>query len=644
MRILRPIFALALLLSASCSKIAPSSNSKKETTTEQPTEVSGGFGLTMDCSVVNRDTPEAKTEIACLVSNDDGTKYSGSMQDLKARVYSKSSNSGIDATPVVNHSGSPSQITVIADNLKPLDATSIEISGSFDNKKEKLSSKLLSRFALVCDQDLNLFVRAGSGADNIYCTEEQPCATISRAIRLLPETIDCKINIAVAPGSYQESLTVGNISITERGSLIIDKNTALNPPLAENKPTDVMLQPPLDCDHNKNPDTKECSAVRISGVENSGSLTVSNLFIKGNNYNSNPEEKLGTFGYGVSVDSGSRVALKNLRIENALYGTLVSAGSIVGFTDNILIQNTMVGISASNSTIITRGSVTINPITSDFNPILRNGNGILLHNSQLSVLGELVIGKSSSGIALDQNSLLQLSDPRFNLLSIRNPFYGISLSAGSRIVGRQSRSERDKLRRNETDPPRPEPKLQITDCAALCILMSGRSNLDLGAADQEADRNLFALELRGGRAPGPDQSPAALFYNAGYSNVYIDFVNNTWCDQTNNDSASLGNKPSIYVMNGSSFYLKREKNNPKAFANCPKLTDQKRTINNFEVYQEPIASPCRPGFYSFTPSGAANDVCLGNIGFTQITEFDRSNANSFTILQPLLIDQIDDKL
>jgi hypothetical protein len=174
--------------------------------------------------------------------------------------------------------------------------------------------------------------------------------------------------------------------------------------------------------------------------------------------------------------------------------------------------------------------------------------------------------------------------------------------------------------------------------------MSGRSYLHIGASNLTSDRNLFTLELRGGPAPAPAQAPepAALFYSSDYSNAYLDFVNNTWCDQTKNDNVRLDSKPSLYVLNGASFYLKREKNNPKAFANCPaKIENQKRTIHSFQVYQEPIASPCRPGFYSFTSSGATSDVCVGNIGFTQISEHDQ---NSYTIFQPLLIDQIDDKL
>ena len=660
MRPLSPILAIALLLSVSCSKVAPSSNSRKEATSGQPTDVSGGFGLTMQCSVVNRDVPNAtSSQISCLVRNDDGTKYTGSIQDLKARVSSKSSASGIEARPVVNPSESPSQITIIADDLTPLDATSIEISGSFDNKKEKLTSDLLSSFALVCNQDLNLFVRAGSSADNIYCTKEQPCSKISQAILLLPETINCKINITVVPGYYQESLIIRNISITEKGSVTIDKDPAPNPPLAEKMPTDVVLQPPMSCDHDENPDTRECSAVRISRVQNSGSLTISNLFIEGNYYRPRPKvidenrptvidendyyrpnKKLGSFGYGVLVTGGSAVKLKNIRIENALFGTVVNGRSIVGFADNTLIQDTLTGISAVNSDLVTEGSVTINPITSDFSPQLSNGHGLILYDAKLSVFGELVIGKSSVGIALDQNSLLQLSNSEFNLLSIKNPSSrGISLTAGSRVIGLQSRSERDKLRKNETDPPRPEPRLQITNCGEYCITMGGRSYLNLGAFNETSDRNLFTLELRGGPEPAPE--PATLFYSSDYSNAYLDFVNNAWCDQRASNNLGLASKPSIYVMDGSSFYLKREKNNPKAFANCPKQTNQKRTINNFQVYQEPIASPCRPGFYSFTPSGATSDVCLGNIGFTQISEHDQ---DSFTIFQPLLIDQIDDKL
>ena len=635
------ILAMTLLLYASCSGVTPFSKSKKEATTEQPTEqpteVAGGFGLTMQCSLVNRDVPNAtSSQIACLVNNDDGTRYTGSMQNLKARVHSKSANSGVDATPVVNSSNSASSISVVVNDVKPQDATSIEISGSFDNKQEKLSSSLLSRFALVCDEDLNLSVDSRASADNLYCTAEHPCATISQAIALLQETINCNVKISVGSGRYRESLTIRNVSIMRGHKLLIT-----GPDFVLSDGPSVDLDPPNDCGT-----AEQCAGIHISGVESSAAtVEISNISVNGNRFSScRTKNTQNVFSNGALVTGASTIVLNNLWIENTDVGIYANMNSKVTFSGRI--ANSSAGISATNSSIYAKDSVKINPIPENAVGCsqLGNGNGIDLNASQLSVIGELFIGKSSSAIALDRSSTLSMSDAGFNLLSISNPLYGISLSSGSSVVGIQSRDVRKGRGPNNTDPP--EPKLQITDCGRYCILMSGRSYLNLGASDQTSDRNFFTLELRGGLSPDPAPATGSLIYESDYSSAYLDFIKNIWCDQTANTNVGLSSQASISVNSGASFYLKRDKAQAKAFATCTAASEPPKTVNNFQIFQEPLVSPCRPGFYSFTPSGATSDVCLGNIGFTQITEYDRVDPNNVTtkISQPLLIDQIDDKM
>jgi hypothetical protein len=92
---------LVVLAIIACKKADPSSAPKKEEgVTEQPTEVSGGFGLTMQCSVMNREVIGANSsEIGCIVNDESGAKFTGEMKDLSASISAKGRSSQIIANP-----------------------------------------------------------------------------------------------------------------------------------------------------------------------------------------------------------------------------------------------------------------------------------------------------------------------------------------------------------------------------------------------------------------------------------------------------------------------------------------------------------------------------------------------------------------
>jgi hypothetical protein len=207
---------LVVLAIIGCKKADPSSAPKKEEgVTEQPTEVSGGFGLTMQCTVTNRDVPNStSSEIACVVSNDDGTKFTGSYKDLKASVTARNASDKIQITPSQATNDSPVSLIVSVPGVKPDDSLSIQVEGKFDDAPAVLSASLLGPFALTCSRDVNYWVESGApDPTNLTCSEQKPCRSIGQAVALIPDIINCNLTINVKAGTYEESLTIASREI-----------------------------------------------------------------------------------------------------------------------------------------------------------------------------------------------------------------------------------------------------------------------------------------------------------------------------------------------------------------------------------------------------------------------------------------------
>jgi formylglycine-generating enzyme required for sulfatase activity len=208
------IFLLLLSLPMACKKSEPTS-SKKESVTEQPTEVSGGFGLTMQCTVTNRDVPNStSSEIACVVSNDDGSKFTGTYENLKASVTARNASDKIQITPSQATNDSPVSLIVSVPGVKPDDSLSIQVEGKFDNAPAVLSASLLGPFALTCSRDVNYWVESGTpDPTNLTCSEQKPCRSIGQAVALIPDIINCNFTINVKQGTYEEALTIASREI-----------------------------------------------------------------------------------------------------------------------------------------------------------------------------------------------------------------------------------------------------------------------------------------------------------------------------------------------------------------------------------------------------------------------------------------------
>ena len=231
MKTVIPILAMQLLLHASCSSGTPTSKSKKEATTEQPTEVAGGFGLTMQCSIINKDVEDAESSsIRCLVYNDDGSRYSGSIDGTTADIV-KASGEVVSGAKIFQGAAAGSySIGVDVANMKPGDAATIRVSAKFNNSERTLVSSLKGRLATTCDDDVTYYVNNAAGnVQNLFCTQDAPCSTINRALNLITDIVNCKITVDIAAGTYIEKIQIFDKQIMPRGSLIFagqidDKN------------------------------------------------------------------------------------------------------------------------------------------------------------------------------------------------------------------------------------------------------------------------------------------------------------------------------------------------------------------------------------------------------------------------------------
>ena len=402
-----------------CSGVTSSKASKREGTAEQPTEVAGGFRLTMQCSILNREVENAtSSEIGCVVNNDDGTKYTGSISDLKASITAKGQTTAIQASPILSDASSTISVGVTVPGLKPGDALSIALNGVFDKKPATLTATLKGRFAVICDDDVTYFVQANAPAGNLACTEKAPCAKSSQAVALLPDVYNCAVTVKIAKGTYYDQIKIAGSQQTQAGSLTFlgtDKDfKAANVPERS-----VSIYPPPNLTSPKDPITGNThgtrSAFSISGFgRNSSLLTLKNLIINGfSSPNLEVDYKTpGIFDIGISIDT-SQVTIENVVLRDFIYAAIISTNSsrvLVEDTDisnsetGILLSNTERLLLASNVNIIGQENVT---------PSIKTTFGIQLKSSRLSTIqnGSLtavpivtIKGMNDTAILLDTDS------------------------------------------------------------------------------------------------------------------------------------------------------------------------------------------------------------------------------------------------
>lgn len=372
MRFIVFTFLAVSLFGISCSKTTPTSSGKKETITEQPTEVTGGFGLTMQCSVMNREVPGATgSEIGCIVNNVDGSKFSGEMSDLRASINAKGYESPIIGSPQLVSGNSPINVSLKIDNLAPADAESIDLSGKFDNNPATLAATLKGRFALICDEDVTYYVRAEAPTTNLACTEQAPCSKISQAVALLPDIFNCSVSIKVAAGSHQgeprrylEQVKISGKQITDKGSLKI-----IGVAVAGDNFGDTVVAPTSDADYawieppnsltasldpiSQLPIDRSAISIRSFGTS-VANVTISNIAIDGieaatlANQNDPINFAQSRFETAIQADT-SFLVIKNLKMQNLRSTAVKSLNSSRVHLQNTSIRSALAGVSAVDS-------------------------------------------------------------------------------------------------------------------------------------------------------------------------------------------------------------------------------------------------------------------------------------------------------
>jgi hypothetical protein len=317
---------------------------------EQPTEVSGGFGLTMQCTVLNKDVEDAESSsIGCLVFNDDGSRYTGSIDGTTAEIVKTSGGVVTNGQIVSGAAAGSYSIGVEVAGLKPGDAATIRVSAKFDNTLRTLVSSLKGRLATTCDDDVTYYVKKlPENEQNIFCSEDAPCSTISRALTLLPDIINCNITIQIADGVYQESILINDREIRQNVMLSF---------IGESRENTKILQP---LGSSQDPHIYFVSLDSSSSVRKS-SVMIKNLSIDGLAADSNRGfdlrssdlalEDVGISNYNVATHlrDASRIHLKNVAIENVNRGILAFAGTIlVRFAGNVSFKGKSPGDRALN--------------------------------------------------------------------------------------------------------------------------------------------------------------------------------------------------------------------------------------------------------------------------------------------------------
>ena len=592
-------YAYILLIGlTACSGAKQEKSSKKEATTEQPTEVSGGFGLTMQCSVLNREVEGAtSSEIGCVVSNDDGTKYTGSMKNLKASITGKGQTSAIQATPILTDASSSISVGVNVPGLKPGDALSIAINGLFDEKPATLSSTLKGRFAVICDVDMELYVQVNSPTSNLACTREAPCAKISQAVSLLPDVFNCKVNVYLAPSkegqkTFYDQIIIHGKEVTIKGGLrfigtdsefgdrigisgqkitvpTLDNIMASSGPLPRQTAPTIVIEPPenlasvnsLYPDDPYSPyraiDEKRAAIqVRSFGLRNA-ILSLENIEINGKS----PYSSYGSFrapGYfenGISLET-SPVNINNVNFDN-LGGTAIKIGgsSFAQLTD-IKVSHSETGIYVKDSESKFAGTIEISrdptaPVKTDdaIEGILSNSPSEKEKMTLKTVIGvsfENAVIRFKNGLDFSVINVLQgISLYRSSNITLANPVW---VTLDSNDYGIASNNSSFTWITDLGAALVCEPSIRITNCKETCIQLTDNSYFTIQATKEKQQ----TLQL------STSNLTANLISAYKNSTVTIDRVQNDWCDASPNTFR--------VVQDSTFYYFRRDKNTAnKAF-------------------------------------------------------------------------------
>lgn len=316
------------------------------------------------------------------------------MTETSAEVVSSTGQVIKTAQVVGGDNASGYSVLVEIAGLKPSEAATIRVSGSFDGKSLILVASL-KEFATTCSQDLNLFVDTNAPAKNRSCAATEKCQTITKALEVLPDIINCKVTIDVARGLYQESIRIEDKVMRSGGLLTIQGAP----------PENLDPYPTVLSNDISHPDlnSKKRNFV-IVGLANGGNPSINVFKLKSLELKKDPAtETNGSWSYGF-VSHSSNFGLEHVKLSDYDFGVFTPTASAVRLK-NLEVENVKIGFFARNPTAV-------------------------LFAGKISIIGTDRSDPNSIGVQLDSPNLLSIGQP-INLLEsleIKNFYQGMRLN------------------------------------------------------------------------------------------------------------------------------------------------------------------------------------------------------------------------
>ncbi len=222
--IIRPAFfllGLTVVFAASCAgkqitKHDKTSSDSKGGKSEAPADsdpavapesVTGAY-LTIECVITNKNDPAAKdTNAACKILDNRAAKFKGQVDTAQVKLERVSSTTGVAGQQTLEPANSEYSFRAIFAGVSPNDALGVELKAKFDGLFAVLYD-VLDEYSTKNTVEKDYYVSSKASPENSQCAQAQPCKTIERAMRLLPDTIGPLITIHVEEGNYSESLIV----------------------------------------------------------------------------------------------------------------------------------------------------------------------------------------------------------------------------------------------------------------------------------------------------------------------------------------------------------------------------------------------------------------------------------------------------
>lgn len=584
---------------------------------EQPSEVAGGFGLTMQCSVLNRNVADsASSSVGCLVFNDDGTPYAGSITNTSAEFVTTSGKVIKSVQIITGPNAANYSILVEASDLKPSETATIRVSATFDGRSFILVSSL-KEFATTCTQDMNLFVDSAAPAKNRACTSSEKCRTMAQALAMIPDILNCQITIDVAKGVYQESINLNEKAVRRGGVLKIQ-----GVPKRADEGYDTILT---------NDVSSSDSLSRTRGVLLAGFSTASNvvaLHLVNLKLEGRPSSVDGDPSITAIQSHSSAVQLENVEISNYSQGISSPSASVVRLK-NVTIKGAKVGFSARDLIIF---SLSEDIVLSGLDKTDASSRGIFIDGCKDFQSSHRGIPLKS--LTIDNfHSAIFLADTSVNFkggetVKIDNVHKGITLFEGSTI---------SILAEGSTDGGGQPVKLSIKNITGHGIYLS-ESSFDDGPTGVSQSR--LSLDIDG----NPD---TFLIWAANNSRIDLKQTDMTFCFKSFNSyidtvwSTSANPSSYAFVVDSDSDASLTWSQNPFKFGSACSSTDNaKRPLHiktwmyrfetstvcpaGYTLQNEGIKSFCYAGFgrarYKH-PLGSPPDVYFGVLeGDTRIDD------------------------